>query len=468
MFIKGFFSNSFGILVSRIFGLIRDIMTAHALGASIYSDIFFVAFKLPNLFRRLFAEGAFTQAFLPNFVASKKKGQFCVQVLINFASFLALLSLTVVLFAPLFTKFLAFGFDENTITLATPLVRINFFYLFFIFLVTFFASILQYRGHFATTAFSTSLLNISMIIALFLSRGKSESVAVYYLSYGVVVGGILQALVHIIALKKINMLQILTLAFLKYKDGKRVNTDGFYKNFYHGIIGNSAAQLGSFMNTWFASFLMSGSISYLYYADRIFQLPLALFAIALSTALFPKIARLLKSNDEENALNLLSHNFHLLFALLLFASLGGILLSKEITWLIFQRGEFTQKDTMESAQVLAMYMLGLLPYGLSKLFSLWLYAKMQQKIAAKITIWTIIINVLFCAILVKPLQASGLALASSISGGFLLFYTIKIFGFGKFLALLKPKKLALIFALACLEILILYIFKGFIYAYIFN
>lgn len=468
MFIKGFFSNSFGILVSRIFGLIRDVMTAHALGASIYSDIFFVAFKLPNLFRRLFAEGAFTQAFLPNFVASKKKGQFCVQVLINFASFLALLSLTVVLFAPLFTKVLAFGFDENTITLATPLVRINFFYLFFIFLVTFFASILQYRGHFATTAFSTSLLNISMIIALLLCRGKSEAVAVYYLSFGVVIGGILQALVHIIALKKINMLQILTLGFLKYKDGKRVNTQGFYRNFYHGIIGNSAAQLGSFMNTWFASFLATGSISYLYYADRIFQLPLALFAIALSTALFPRIARLLKANDEENAFILLSHNFHLLFALLLFATLGGIFLSKEITWLIFQRGEFTQEDTIKSAQVLAMYMLGLIPYGISKLFSLWLYAKMQQKIAAKITIWTIIINLIFCAILVKPLQASGLALASSISGGFLFIYTIKIFGFANFLSLLKAKKLALIFSLACLEIILIYLFKVIIHAYIFN
>lgn len=468
MFIKGFFSNSFGILISRVFGLIRDVMTASALGASIYSDIFFVAFKLPNLFRRLFAEGAFTQAFLPNFIASKKKGQFCIQVLINFASFLLFLSLIVMLFAPLFTKFLAFGFDEQTIILATPLVRINFWYLFFIFIVTFFASILQYRGHFATTAFSTTLLNVSMIFALLLCKGKDESIAVYYLSFGVVIGGILQALVHLIALKKINMLKILQMGFIKFKSGKRVNTKGFYTNFYHGVIGNSAAQLGSFMNTWFASFLATGSISYLYYADRIFQLPLAIFAIALSTALFPKIGKLLRSKDEKNALILLSHNFNTLLALLLFATIGGVMLSREITWLIFQRGEFSNEDTIKSSQVLSMYMLGLIPYGISKLFSLWLYAKMQQKTAAKITILTIIINLLFCAILVKPMQASGLALASSISGTFLLIYTIKIFGFSNFLAIIRPKKLAIILLMCLVEIILIYLFKAIIHDYLFN
>lgn len=468
MFIKGFFSNSFGILVSRIFGLIRDTMTANVLGASIYSDIFFVAFKLPNLFRRLFAEGAFTQAFLPNFVASKQKGQFCVQILLRFASFLLFLTLIVILFAPLFTKVLAFGFDEQTIALATPLVRINFFYLFFIFIVTFFASILQYKGHFITTAFSTTLLNLSMIIALLLSKGKGENVAVYYLSFGVVIGGIMQVLVHILALQKINMLKMFQMGFIKFKEGKRVDTKGFYINFYHGVLGNSAAQLGSFMNTCFASFLTAGSISYLYYADRIFQLPLALFAIALSTALFPKISRLIKSDNILAATKLLSDNFHLLLALLLFATIGGIMLSKEITWLIFQRGEFSKADTLQSSKVLSMYLLGLLPYGLSKLFSLWLYAKMQQKIAAKITILTIMINLIFCAILVKPMQASGLALASSISGMFLLIYTIKIFGFKNFLAIIKVKKLMIISFLSLIEIFLLYFIKVVFDVYLFN
>lgn len=431
--LKHFFTNSIGILCSRVLGFIRDLMTANALGASIWSDIFFVAFKLPNLFRRLFGEGAFSQAFMPNLVKVSQKGLFCAEILIKLSLAMLGLSLIVMLFAPLVTKALAFGFSPETIALAVPLVRINFWYLLAIFIVTLLSALLQYKNHFATTAFSTALLNISMITALLLALNLDQKSAAIYLSWGVVAGGMLQVLSHIIALKKLNLLRLLNLGIVKFAKGKRAKAKGFWQNFGHGIIGSSANQLSDFISTFIASFLATGAISYLYYANRIFQLPLALFAIALSTAIFPKIAKAIKSKNDTNAINLLKKSFSLLFFLLIFSTIGGFVLANEIIWLLFERGEFNTNNTIESAKVLQMYMLGLLPFGLYKLFSLWLYAKMQQKIAAKIAIYSLFINTALCLLLFKPLGASGLALAGSISGLFLLGYAIFVFGIRQFL-----------------------------------
>lgn len=462
----GFFTNSIGILVSRILGLFRDLLTASVLGAGVWSDIFFIAFKLPNLFRRLFGEGAFTQAFLPGFAQAKKKAIFATTVLIKFTVFILFLTLLVNVFAPLFTKFLAIGFDKQTINLAVPYVRINFWYLTFIFLVTLFASLLQYKDHFATTAFSTALLNISMIISLVLAKGKDDETIVLYLSVGVVIGGIMQLLVHLFALKKLKLLRYFGVGITALKKGKKADTKGFYKNFFHGVIGSSAAQIGAFIDTWFASFLAFGSISYLYYANRIFQLPLALFAIALSTALFPKIAKTISKNDDKTALILLSKAFHLLFALLLFSTIGGVILSKEIIWLLFERGAFTRSDTVNSMFVLSMFMIGLLPFGLAKIFSLWLYAKNKQNIAAKIAIKSLILNIISCFLLIKPLGAAGLALASSIGGFYLFIMNLKEFGFRNFLDIISPKKIFIILALCSIEVLLLLVFKEIINDYI--
>ncbi|WP_311337493.1 murein biosynthesis integral membrane protein MurJ [Campylobacter ureolyticus] len=462
----GFFTNSIGILVSRILGLFRDLLTASVLGAGVWSDIFFIAFKLPNLFRRLFGEGAFTQAFLPGFAQAKKKAIFATTVLIKFTVFILFLTLLVNVFAPLFTKFLAIGFDKQTINLAVPYVRINFWYLTFIFLVTLFASLLQYKDHFATTAFSTALLNISMIISLVLAKGKDDETIVLYLSVGVVIGGIMQLLVHLFALKKLKLLRYFGVGITALKKGKKADTKGFYKNFFHGVIGSSAAQIGAFIDTWFASFLAFGSISYLYYANRIFQLPLALFAIALSTALFPKIAKTISKNDDKTALILLSKAFHLLFALLLFSTIGGVILSKEIIWLLFERGAFTRSDTVNSMFVLSMFMIGLLPFGLAKIFSLWLYAKNKQNIAAKIAIKSLILNIISCFLLIKPLGAAGLALASSIGGFYLFIMNLKEFGFRNFLDIINPKKIFIILALCSIEVLLFLVFKEIINDYI--
>jgi putative peptidoglycan lipid II flippase len=458
---RAFFTNSVGILVSRIFGFIRDLMTAGILGANIYSDMFFVAFKLPNLFRRIFAEGAFTQAFLPAFTKSRTKAVFALRVFVRFFIFIAFLTALVVLFAPFVTKIFAYGFSDEQIRETAPLVSINFFYLILIYIVTFIASLLQYRSHFATTAFSTALLNISMIVALALSDPAQPQNTVYHLSYGVVIGGVLQALVHIYALGKVRMMPLVCGA-LKYrkrhKDSPKERKN-FFRNFFHSVLGGSTVQLSAFIDTWLASFLAAGSISYLYYANRVFQLPLALFAIALSVGIFPRIAKLIKHRAEDEAVRMLSQAFWVLAFLLCSSALGGIMLSDYIVRLLFERGSFTADDTLISAQVLSMYLLGLVPFGLAKIFSLWLFAHEQQKRAAAISAVSLGIGVAFSFALVYPLGVIGLALANSIGGLILLILTLRAFGFGSFLGIITSQKLPLLIATLAAEAGVLLIIR---------
>ena len=467
MFLKSFFTNSIGILVSRIFGFARDLLMASILGANIYSDIFFVAFKLPNLFRRIFAEGAFTQSFIPNFAQARKKSLFTYRIFIRFFLFLMVFSLIVTLFSNFFTRLIAIGFDEKNINLASTFVAINFYYLPLIFCVSFFAALLQYKNHFATTAFSTTLLNISIIIALLLTRDLTKLEIVYALSYSVLIGGFLQVLAHIVALKKRHLLRLFVVGYKLCKQNKRQDQQRvFYISFYHAILGNSTAQISAFLDTWLASFLASGSISYLYYGNRVFQLPLALFAIALSVGIFPKIAKMLKTGEEKRALEILKNSFWFLATLLALSMVGGLVLSDEIVKLLFQRGSFTVINAHYTSQVLSMYLIGLLPFGLSKIFSLWLYSKNQQKKAAKISLFSLISNVILSLLLIKPLGVMGLALASSIAGFVLFVFTIKAFGIKQFLDIISSKKILALIVAITLEIAILLWLKEIIDVYI--
>lgn len=432
MLLKSIFTNSSGILVSRVLGFIRDLLTASVLGANIYSDIFFVAFKLPNLFRSIFADGAFTQAFIPSYAKSKHKIRFSSMIFLQLFGFLIILSLLVMFFSHLVAKVIAIGFDEKTIDLAAPLFAINFFYLPIIFAVTFMAAILQYKHHFATTAYSTALLNIAMIISLLISKNLDKYEVTFYLSYGVIAGGILQIISHLYAVKKNNLCKV-----FHFKKHEKKEEDKFYKNFFSATFGSSTLHISAFIDTWLASFLISGSISYLYYANRIFQLPLAVFAIATSIALFPMVARAIKNKDEDRALRLMKKSALILFGLLSVSTFIGIVFNDFIIKLLFERGEFTSNDTQNTAFILAMYLIGLLPFGLSKIFSLWLYAKEQQFLTAKISMYSLSCNIVFSLILIKPFGAAGLAFAGTIGGFVLFFLTIKAFGFKKFIIMFK-------------------------------
>ncbi|MEA1891914.1 MAG: murein biosynthesis integral membrane protein MurJ [Campylobacterota bacterium] len=465
---KAIFTNSFGILFSRVLGFIRDLLTASVLGANVYSDIFFIAFKLPNLFRRIFAEGAFTQVFIPAFAKSKHKGVFSANIFIIFLSIIFIITLFVNIFPALATQAIAVGFSEDTIGIAAPFVAINFWYLPLIFSVTFLSTILQYKNHFATSAFSTALLNISLILALYFSQDKTQGEIVYYLSYGVVIGGSLQLIVHLIAIKEMQLSKLLVGGFKHLKQKSKIikeDTKHFSKQFFPAMWGNSTAQISAFLDTFLASFLLTGSISYLYYANRIFQLPLALFAIATSIALFPKVARFLKQKKDEEALAYLSKAFWFLSFLLTASTLGGLILGQEITWLLFQRGAFNAQDTTNTTAVLQMYMLGLLPFGLQKLFLLWLYAKEMQLHAAKIATLSLGVYIVLALSLISPMGVSGLALAST-AGGFVGFaLTIKTFGVKNFLDILRSKNIIYLIVSSILFTILLIMIKDFLHAY---
>jgi len=427
---KHFFTNSFGILISRILGFVRDLCFAVFVGANIYSDIFFIAFKLPNLFRRVFGEGAFGVSFLPTYTTEQNKATFASAVLVRFLFFIFVMCILVSFFAPIVTKAIAFGFSDESIKLAAPLVGICFYYLPLIFAVTFLAALLNYKNHFLVSSFSSALLNISLIICLIVYSNKTNSEIVYALSWAVVVGGILQLLLHLKSAYNANVLKNITLnkKIFSYK------LNPFYSLFFASVLGTSAVAISSFIDMWLASFLQSGNISYLYYANRVFQLPLALFAIALSVGIFPTILKTKKQKGEKEALSILKYSSFILFAALSIATFVGIVFSDFIIWLLFEHGEFKKIDSINTAHILIAYLIGLIPFGLSKVFLLWLYAKKLQKKAAKISIYALVLNIALSIALINPLGAFGLALASSISGFLLLFLCIKEIGFSRLFA----------------------------------
>jgi len=463
MRLKSIFTNSFGILFSRVTGLGRDVLMASALGASIWSDMFFIAFKLPNLFRRIFAEGAFTQAFMPSFVASRHKGVFATAIFLRFLLFLTAFSLLITFFPEPITKLLAWGWGEELISRTAPMTAINFWYLDLIFIVTFLATLLQYKEHFATTAMSTALLNISMITALYIYMKDDPKTVAYALSFAVLIGGVLQILVHLVTLHNFKLHKLL-LGGWKYRKAKDIEEEKrhFGALFLPGILGNSTPQISAFIDTILATFLMTGSVSYLFYANRVFQLPLAIIAIATATVLFPTVSKALKNGQEDIAYNNLTQAFWLLAFLLGAAMVGGILLAEPIVWLLFERGKFTEVQTLETVRVLQMYMVGLLPFGLAKLFSLFLYASHRHLKAAKIAVYSLITSVTLSLILMHPLGASGLALAGSIGGWVLFIFTVKEVGTDKFLIIIYSKKSLVFIAMILLFSLCIYLLNSWI------
>ena len=435
-------------------------LSASILGANIYSDIFFVAFKFPNLFRRIFAEGAFTQSFLPSFSKAKYKPSFAYKVFIYIFVIILILSLIVTFFSTQITDILAYGFSNYEKKLAAPLVAINFWYLDLIFIVPFLSSLLQYKKHFATTAFSTALLNISLIAALLLSMHKSKVEIIFYMSIAVIGGGIAQLIVHLIIAKKKKILKLL---YIGSKSKKKADISTFKKHFLPSVFGNSTAHMSAFLDTWLATFLVNGSISYLYYANRLFQLPFALFAIATSTVLFPHITKALKENKIKEAQKQMQKAFWYLFYLLFFAFVFTLFNSKEIVKILFQRGAFTNKDTIMTSYVLIMYMIGLIPFGLNKLFSSYLYATHKHLKAAKISAVSLGVNIIFSLILIFPMKVLGLALASSISGIVLFYLTLKEFGFKDFLTFFEKKYMFGFFIIFLFSIVISILFKYIFY-----
>jgi putative peptidoglycan lipid II flippase len=287
-----------------------------------------------------------------------------------------------------------------------------------------------------------------MIGALWLYMKEDPRTVAYALSFAVVIGGLLQIGAHLITLHRFKLDRLLTGGW-KYRKEKDVKEEITHFNtlFLPGILGNSTPQISAFVDTLLATFLMTGSVSYLFYANRIFQLPLALIAIATATVLFPTVSKALKNHQEEKAYENLTQAFWLLSFLLGAAMIGGILLAEPIVWLLFERGKFTQVETLRTVQVLQMYMVGLLPFGLAKLFSLFLYASHRHRKAAKIAIYSLVTSVTASLLLMHPMGAAGLALAGSLGGWVLFLFTVREVGFDRFTKIIKDKR-SLYFLLA--------------------
>jgi len=247
---------------------------------------------------------------------------------------------------------------------------------------------------------------------------------------------------HIWMARRLGIWQSLIAAFGKLRSQQeKIQTElrTFHGAFLPAVLGNSTAQLAAFVDTWLASFLNSGAISHLFYANRLFQLPLALFATAAATALFPSVTRALKAGRVQEAVTASRRAFALLLGLLGGATAVTLVLHTEIVKLLFERGAFGTADTKETALILLGYIAGLLPFGLAKLFSLWLYADNRQKEAAMIASKSLGVNIALSLLLIAPLAAPGLALASSLGGWVLFWLTLKAVGGERVLDIMRSK-----------------------------
>lgn len=414
---RSVFTISFYISISRILGFIRDILIAQHLGISILSDAFFAAFRLPNFFRRVFAEGAFNSAFVPIFI-EKLKGKKTNQDELIFARqvfsllFYALLVFTIIfqIFMPLFMKILFPGFflDPEKSSLLISLSRITIFYLIFISLVSLCSGILNSLGKFAVPSSAPIILNSTLILAIFIFGNITPNYA-YALSWGVFLAGILQFL-WLLAFT-------IKAGFLLYPQIPTLNSEikKFFKKLVPGIIGANVMQINLLVDSVFAS-LIAGAVSYLYYADRINQLPLAMIGIAIGTALLPTLSHKIKSGDQNSAIALQNLALEAGLMLVIPATLALTVLAYPIISTLFERGKFSSEESFFVAKALMFYSFGLPSFVLVKVMEPAFFArgntKTPMKIALACLVNNAILNIIFFA---ANLGYIGIVLASIIS-----------------------------------------------------
>ena len=417
--------------ISRILGLIRDFIIARLFGANELTDAFLVAFRIPNFFRRLFAEGAFSQAFLPILAETKaNESDIEVQLVINhiatkLLSVLMIITLVAVVAAPLVIFIFAWGFyfkaDSTQFHLASDMLRITFPYLLLISLTALSGSILNTFDNFTVPAFTPVLLNISLILsAIFLSQFLNNPIMA--LAWGVLIGGILQLAFQIPFLRKIKKLP-------KLQFGHHKTIDTLKKRMLPALFGVSVSQINLLVDTMIASTLIAGSVSWLYYSDRLLELPLALIGIALATVALAKLSNYHALKDTENFVKTI--NKALLIALILGfpACLGLILYSKELIITLFQYGEFSVDSAIKTSLSLQAYGSGLMAFIAIKIFAPVFLSRGDTKTPVKAGIVAMVSNIILNLILVQFYGHIGLAAATSLSAllnaSILYFYLIK-------------------------------------------
>ncbi|QSP96118.1 murein biosynthesis integral membrane protein MurJ [Marinobacter salinisoli] len=411
-------------MLSRVLGLVRDMVIARYFGAGAGADAFFVAFKIPNFLRRLFAEGAFSQAFVPVLSSYREKQDISdVKRLVDAVAGslgLVLLAVTLVamLGAPVLTAVFAPGFldDDVKFALTSDMLRITFPYLLLISLTAFAGGILNSYDRFAIPAFTPVLLNLAMIgAAIFLTPVMGEPVLA--LAWGVLIAGALQLFFQLPFLMRLGLLP------RPRVDYRHEGVSRILKLMAPALFGVSVSQINLMLDTVLASFLQTGSVSWLYYSDRLSELPLGVFGIAIATVILPSLSRKHAAASADQFAATLDWAVRAVLLIGLPAALALALLAEPLIATLFHYGAVTDRDVMMSAQSLRAYSAGLLAFMLIKVLAPGFFAREDTRTPVKIGIIAMVANMALNLMLIFPLAHAGLALATSLSAwlnGFLL------------------------------------------------
>jgi putative peptidoglycan lipid II flippase len=405
--------------LSRVAGLVRDMVVAAVFGAGFAADAFFVAFTIPNLLRRFFAEGSLTAAFVPTFAevhqrdgfdSSREVLRICWTLLL-----LVLAGVTIVgvLASPWVVQLIGFGFSDvpGKLELTNLLNRIMFPYIFFVSLVALLAGALNVQGHFLSPSLSPVLLNLAMIAAALLLAPLFAR-PIVALAVGVVIGGILQLLMQIPVLYRCGYDLRLDFHF-GHPAVRRVT-----RLMIPGIIGVAIYQINVVVTRLFASLLQEGSVSWLYYGQRLFEFPQGIFVVSLAQAVLPSMSRQLAGHDQPGFRESLRFALALILLVTLPAAIGLTFCAEAVYSLFFLGGAFTAYDVAQSAAALAWYAPGLVFVGISRVAAPTFYALQDTRTPVWVSFWTLMVSVVCSMLLMGPMQHTGLALALTLSSIF--------------------------------------------------
>ena len=401
-------------LISRVLGFVRDIIIARLFGASAEADAFFVAFKIPNFFRRLTAEGAFSQAFVPvlsdvrHRAGEEETHRLLDAVWTRLALFLVVLTLLGISFAEPLMWLFAPGFaDDARLPMAVDMLRITFPYLLFISLTAMLAAVLNTYERYWEPAFNPVWLNVAMIVAaLFLA--PLLDIPAMSLAWGVLAAGLVQLAWVWWALTPVGWRPRWSLA--KHEGVGRV-----LRNMAPALLGVSVAQINLLVSTILASFLIAGSVSWLYYADRLLEFPVGILGVALATVVLPGLSKARSAQDWQAYNRTLDIALRLIWVIGLPATLALALLAEPLMFTLFAYGAFTPTDARYAGQALMAYGVGLLGFLAVKVLAPAFYAREEMRWPVKISLVALLVNLLLALLLIEPLAHIGLALAVSVA-----------------------------------------------------
>jgi putative peptidoglycan lipid II flippase len=423
-------------LLSRIVGYVRDIVIAYSLGATALNDAFIAALRLPNMFRSIFGEGAFNTAFIPIFskiLAKKGKEEailFARTVQTILLICLLIFSICMMFLMPYIVGILTPGYlyDKEIFDIIVSLGRITFPYIIFISLMAFYGGISNTSGNYFAFASAPILMNVVLIIAPFFC--DTPLMKIYALAYGLLTAGVLEMLWVMYFVSR----SFGTLKFINPKLNKESKL--LFKNIIPGIFGSGIAQINIFVSTTIASFV-TGGISYLYYADRIYQLPLAVIGTALGTVLLPELSKNLASDRFNKVFFMQNKALEFASFFTLPATFILLLLANPIVKMLFQYGQFTEYSTLQTANALSIFTLGLPVYVVNKIFISLFFASGDNKTPVKISAFTLIINIGIGLMLLPFIKHLGVAVGSACAAWINMFLLIRILKKQKLFVLYK-------------------------------